>query len=109
MRDSGRRKEGEVICTVGIWTVKEGREDEFARRWQESADRTALEVPGTRFKLLRDRDHGRRFVSLGEGWHDAEQVRLQRESPAFQDSMASIWRVLEGGEMFAYDLVLEIS
>jgi quinol monooxygenase YgiN len=89
--------------------VKEGRADEFARRWQESTDGIALEVAGTRFKLLRSRDDPRHFISIGEGWHDAEQVRLLRESPGFQDSMASMWRVLDSGEMATYDLVFEIS
>jgi quinol monooxygenase YgiN len=98
-----------VLCTAGIWVVKEGREEEFARRWQESADSTALEVPGTTFKLFRDRENPRRFVSLGEGWHDAEQVEAVRESPGFQDSMASIWRVLDSGDMATLDLVAEIS
>jgi quinol monooxygenase YgiN len=89
--------------------VKEGREEEFARRWQESADGMVLEVPGTRFKLLRDRANPRRFVSLGEGWHDAEQVEAVRESPGFQDAMVSIWRVLESGDMSTLDLVAEVS
>ena len=36
---------------------REGRDarDEFARRWQESADRSALEFPDVKFMLLRDR------------------------------------------------------
>jgi heme-degrading monooxygenase HmoA len=98
-----------VLCTAGIWVVKEGREEEFERRWQESADSVALGVPGTTFKLFRDRDNARRFVSLGEGWHDTAQVDAVRESPEFQDSMASIWRVLESGDMSTLDLVAEIS
>jgi heme-degrading monooxygenase HmoA len=98
-----------VICTAGIWMVKEGREHEFARRWQESADSIALENPGVAFKLLRDRENPQRYVSLVEGWRTIEQVDAVRESPGFQDSMASIWRVLDSGEMSTLDLVAEIS
>jgi quinol monooxygenase YgiN len=98
-----------VHYTAGIWVVKEGREEEFARRWQESADRIALEVPGTTFKLMRDNANPQRFVSLGEGWHDVAQIDAVRESPAFQDTMTSIWRVLDSGEMSTLDLVAEIS
>jgi quinol monooxygenase YgiN len=102
-------EEETVLCTAGIWVVKEGREEEFQRRWQESADSIALEAPGTTFKLFRARENPQRFVSLGEGWHDAAQVDAVRESPGFQDSMTSIWRVLESGEMSTLDLVAEIS
>lgn len=89
--------------------VKEGREDEFARRWQESADRVALEVPGVVFKLLRDRENPQRYVSLGEGWRTVDQIDAVRESPAFQDSMSSIWRVLDSGDISTLDLVSEVS
>ncbi len=98
-----------MICTAGIWTVKEGREDEFARRWQESADSTALEVPGVVIKLFRDRENPQRYVSLGEGWRNVEQIEAVRESPSYQDSMSSIWRVLDSGDTSTLDLVSEIS
>jgi quinol monooxygenase YgiN len=98
-----------VICTTGIWTVKEGREEEFARRWQEGADRTAVENPGLTFKLFRDREHPRRYVSLDEGWRTTEQIDAVRESPGFQDSVASLWRLLDSGEVSILDLVAEIS
>jgi len=98
-----------VICTTGIWTVKDGRENEFARRWQASADSLALEFPNVRFRLLRDRDNRRRFVSFGEGWRNHEQVEAARSSPGYQDAMASIWRLLESGEISTLELVAEIS
>ena len=97
------------MYTSGVWVVKEGREDEFARRWQESADRTALEVPGVKFMLLRDRENPRRFVSLGEGWRTADQIEAARSSPDFQDAMASIWRMLDSGEITTLDLVASVS
>ncbi len=97
------------MYTSGVWVVKEGREDEFARRWQEGADRLALEVPGLKFVLLRDRENPRRFVSLGEGWRTPEQIESARETPEFQDSMASIWRMLDSGELATLDLVASIS
>jgi heme-degrading monooxygenase HmoA len=100
---------GAVLCTAGIWVVKKGREDEFARRWQESADSIALEVAGVTFKLLRDRENPQRYLSLDEGWRTPEQIETVRNSPGFQDSMATIWRVLESGEMSTLDLVAEIS
>jgi quinol monooxygenase YgiN len=98
-----------MICTSGIWVVKEGRGDEFARRWEESASSLALEFPDVTFRLLRDRDDPRRFVSLGEGWRNMEQVEAARSLPSFQDAMTSIWRLLESGDMSTLELAVEIS
>jgi heme-degrading monooxygenase HmoA len=98
-----------VICTCGVWDVKDGREDEFSQRWEASASSLALEFPGVTFRLLRDRENPRRFVSLGEGWRTIEQVEEARSLPAFQDAMASIWRVLEAGDSSTLDLAVEIS
>ena len=97
------------MYTSGVWVAKEGREDEFARRWQESADWLALDFPGVKFMLLRDQENPRRFVSLGEGWRNRAQIEAARETPEFQDTMASIWRVLDSGEMATLDLIASVS
>jgi heme-degrading monooxygenase HmoA len=98
-----------VICTTGIWLVKDGREDDFARRWEESAGHLGLEFPGVTFRLLRDRENPRRFVSLGEGWRNIEQVEAARDLPSFQDAMSSMWRMIDSGDLSTLDLVVEIS
>jgi quinol monooxygenase YgiN len=89
--------------------VKQGREGEFARRWQESADRLALDFPDVKFMLLRDRENPRRFISLGEGWRTLDDIEAARSSPDFQDAMAAVWRMLETGELATLDLVSEVS
>ena len=98
-----------MICTSGTWLVKTGREDEFARRWEESASNLSLEFPDVTFRLMRDRDNPRRFMSFGEGWRNLEQVEAARSLPSFQDAMASMWRLLESGEMAVLELAVEIS
>jgi quinol monooxygenase YgiN len=98
-----------MLCTSEIWVVKEGREDDFARRWQESADSVSLDFPDVTFRLLRDRENPRRFVSFGEGWRTPDQIETARSSPSFQDSMASIWRLLDSGEISTLDLVAQVS
>ena len=98
-----------MICTTGIWVVKEGREDEFVKRWEESAGNLSLEFPDVRFRLLRDREDPRRFVSLGEGWRNLEQVEAARSLPSFQDATAAIWRVLDSGDMSTLELAVEVS
>ncbi len=97
------------MYTSGVWTVKKGREDEFERRWQEAANGSSLEFPDVKFMLLRDREDPRRFVSLAEGWRNAEQIDAARSSPAYQDAMAAIWRVLDEGELSTLELVAEVS
>jgi hypothetical protein len=94
---------------VGIWTAKRGREEEFARRWEEGCDRLVLDYPDLRFRLLRDQTDLRRFVSLTEGWRTLEQIDEVRELPSYQDSMAALWRVLESGEQSTFELAVEIS
>ena len=97
------------MYTSGLWVVKNGREADFARRWQESADSTTLSVPDLKFMLLHDRENPRRFISLGEGWRNAEQIEAARSTPDFQDSMTSIWRLLETGDISTLDLVASVS
>ena len=97
------------MYTSGVWIAKEGREAEFARRWQESADSLALNVPDLKFMLLRDRENPRRFISLGEGWRNSEQIEAAQSTPEFQDAMTSIWRVLETGDISTLDLVASVS
>ena len=98
-----------MLCTFGLWVVKEGRQAEFSRRWEESAGKLSLEFPGVTFRLLRDRENPQRYVSLGEGWRNIEQVEAARSLPSFQDAMSSIWRVLDSGDLSTLDLVVEIS
>jgi heme-degrading monooxygenase HmoA len=97
------------VYTSGVWVVKKGREDEFAKRWQESADRLALDFPGVKFMLFRDRENAQRFISLGEGWRNLDQIEAARETPEYQDAMAAVWRVLDSGEVGTLDLVASVS
>jgi quinol monooxygenase YgiN len=97
------------MYTTGTWLVKEGREDEFARRWQASADGLSLAYAGVKFMLFRDATDPRRFVSLGEGWRNAEQIESARTSVAFQETMAAVEELLESGVMSTLDLVAEVS
>jgi heme-degrading monooxygenase HmoA len=103
------RRRGGAVYTSGTWIVKEGHEDEFARGWQRSVDRLALEFPGITFRLLRDADNPRRFVSVGGAWRNAEQIAAARNLPSYQEAMADLETVLEKGEISTYELVAEIS
>jgi quinol monooxygenase YgiN len=97
------------MYTSGVWIVKKGREDDFARRWQESADSLSLEYPDVTFRLLRDHDNPQRFISLADGWRGAEQIEAAQSTPAYQDAMTSLWRLLESGKTSTLDLAAEVS
>ena len=97
------------MYTSGVWMVKEGHEDEFARTWQESVDKLSLEFPGITFRLMRNQENPRRFVSVGGPWRNAEQIAQARSLPSYQESMAEVERILESGEISTYELVVEVS
>ena len=97
------------MYTSGVWTVKEGHEDEFARRWQESVDKLALEFPEITFRLLRSTDDPRRFMSSGGAWRNAEQIEAAKNLPSFQQAMADMETILEAGEISTFELVAEVS
>ena len=98
-----------MITTCGVWIVKEGREADFRRSWEESSSALSLQFPGVTFQLLRDREDPRRYVSLGTGWRNLEQIDEARSLPTFQDALASIWRLIESGDISTLELAVEIS
>ena len=97
------------MYTSGIWNVKAGREDDFARTWQASVDRMSLELPGIVFRLLRDEDVPSRFVSVVGPWRTREQFETTRSSEGFQAMVASASELLDSYEISVYDLVVEVS
>jgi quinol monooxygenase YgiN len=97
------------MYTFGKWTAKEGREEEFARRWQESVDKLVLEFPDITFRLLRSTEDPRRFLSTGGPWKNAEQIEAARNLPSFQQAMSDIQALLEEGGISTYELVAEVS
>jgi heme-degrading monooxygenase HmoA len=97
------------MYTSGVWLVKAGREDEFARLWQASADNLSLEFPDITFRLLRSTEEPRRFVSVGGPWRGAEQIAAARDLPSFQAAMKGVEKILESGSLETYELVAEVS
>jgi quinol monooxygenase YgiN len=97
------------MYTSGVWNAKAGREDEFARAWQATVDRTSLENPGVAFRLLRDVDTPGRFVSVVGPWRNREQFESVRASEAFRESVNAMADVLDSYEISAYELVVEVS
>lgn len=84
-----------LLYTLGEWTAKRGRADEFIAAWHEFAEWTTANVPGSTWaKLLRDRDEPHRFVSFGP-WRDEDAVAVWRQHPGFQERVAKIQELVE--------------
>lgn len=109
MRQTVPSTEEEAVVTSAVWNVKEGHEDEFKRRWQESVDAASLELPGIVFRLFRDVQSPRRFTSNAGPWRSVEQITEMRNSHEFQASMASIAEHLDSYEISTWELVAEVS
>ena len=97
-----------MLYTMGEWFVKRGREDEFVRAWHELAEWTASEfAPGATAVLVRDREHGSRFVSFGP-WDSDEQVASWRESAGFTSRVGRIRELLDRFEPRTLDPVASV-
>ena len=72
------------IYTLGIWTVKEGREQAFIAEWEAFAKWTAKNQPGSQDAyLVKDLNNPRQFVSFGP-WDNAEAIAAWRERAEFK-------------------------
>lgn len=73
-----------IPYTVGLWTVKPGKENAFIAEWRTFAKWTAKNQPGAKTGyLLQDPKSPEKFISFGP-WESEEAVRRWRESPEFK-------------------------
>jgi heme-degrading monooxygenase HmoA len=95
------------VYTLGIWTVKPGREDEFVAAWREMATGTKADFPEATAVLLRDREQPNRFISAGP-WESLDRIRDWRSSAAFGDGVARMRELLEDFEPHTMDPVVTV-
>ncbi len=77
-----------TIYTLGIWTVRPGKESEFIRAWQDFAQWTKDHQDGAKDAVLvRDVMDSRRFMSFGP-WRDARAAEAWRKTPEFRNAFA---------------------
>jgi quinol monooxygenase YgiN len=70
--------------TVGIWTVKPGKEAEFIQAWREFAEWTSKQGLGVGTgRLVQDTENPRRFISFGP-WPSVEVIEQWRAMPEFK-------------------------
>jgi hypothetical protein len=89
------------IWTHGVWTVIQGREDEFVEAWRTMARDAVDELhPREKPYLLRDRERPNVFRSFGY-WEDAQQVEAFRG--LIRPHLERIRELTERIEIFALD------
>lgn len=73
------------LYTVGIWSVKEGKEKEFINAWTSFAKWTTKNVLGAGTgHLLQDETDAAKFISYGP-WKDKDSITRWRESKEFSE------------------------
>ena len=80
--------------TCGIWTVRDGSEEEFVTRWTALVN-SARALPGAEsFRLIQDRQDPHRFISFAawDEWTSADQWRA---TEAFMDAMRACRELCE--------------
>jgi heme-degrading monooxygenase HmoA len=95
------------VYTLGIWTVKPGREETFVEAWKELADDTKADFPDETATLLRDRDQPNRFISFGP-WESLEQIERWRSSDTFTHGVGKLRELLEDFAPHTMDLAVAI-
>ena len=96
------------VYTLGIWTVKDGREAEFVKAWEDLADRTKSDFPDGTATLLRDRDQPNLFISFGP-WESPEQIEQWRSSDTFKHGVGTLRPMLDDFEAHTMDIAAELA
>jgi heme-degrading monooxygenase HmoA len=97
-----------TVYTMGIWTVKPDREDEFVAAWDALEQWTLERGFDTHGTLVRDRSAPHRFISFGP-WRSAEEADRWKANPGFQERFARISDMIERFDEGIYDVVMRVS
>ena len=95
------------VYTVGVWTVKPGREEEFIEAWRAFAEQTTERFSVGSAALLRDRDEPSRFISAGP-WPSLDVIEAWRESEFFRDSIGRLRELVDDVQPRTMDPVATI-
>jgi heme-degrading monooxygenase HmoA len=96
-----------TVYTIGVWSVRPGREEEFVREWDELAQWTVESGHDSHLTLVRDHDDPHRYVSLGP-WPSAELAGRWQESEGFRERFARLEQLVESFEPQLLDVVMRV-
>jgi heme-degrading monooxygenase HmoA len=73
-----------TVYTLGIWTVKPGKEAAFIKVWDDFALWTSMNQQGAQNAVLvQDAENPQKFISFGP-WQDKETAIQWRNTPEFK-------------------------
>lgn len=86
---------GEFIYAVEIWSVKQGKEEEFLQIWTNLANWTkANEMCSISVILLQDLEQKNLFMSFGP-WKTSACVQAWRQQPEFKAAFMKLKEVCD--------------
>ncbi|BBL64572.1 antibiotic biosynthesis monooxygenase family protein [Methanosarcina mazei] len=81
---------GELAYFAGIWSVKQGKEEEFLKNWTDLANWTkANEKCSIGIVLLQDLEQKNSFMSFGP-WKTPACVQAWQQEPEFKAILAKL-------------------
>jgi hypothetical protein len=101
---------------VGLWTVKEGHQDDFVQAWMELGARLRENYPERRATLVHDRDHPSLFIGFGpnesvdalEGRRESMATCVQKPDNMLSEYTQRLFGLLENLDLHTLDYVGEI-
>ena len=97
------------IYSMGVWQIKQGKENEFISEWREFAKWTVGQQDGASDgRLLRDITKNGRFASFGS-WKSEEHSGKWRESPVFKKFMAKAKELCEEARIGTFEVVAHVT
>lgn len=93
-KEQGMNKVSEIY-TLGIWTAKKGKENNFKTAWESFAKWTRKNQAGAGTAcLLQDPEKPQQFISYGP-WESAEAIKSWRECPEFKTFLSQARELCE--------------
>lgn len=74
----------EVVYSVGVWTVKTGKEEIFLKAWMDFANWTKSNQKGSRNVItIQDMEQKNKFMPISP-WDNLESTQAWRQTPEFR-------------------------
>jgi len=92
----------------GVWQVKDGKDEEFVKRWTEFLQWSRENFPAmVGAKLLRDRNTAGHYVSFSE-WTDPASRDAWKQAPDFKTRITACVELCEKMHGADYDLAATV-
>jgi heme-degrading monooxygenase HmoA len=94
--------------TSGAWTVKEGEEEQFVAAWTDFVAWASGQPGSGTFRLVRDLDNRRFFVSFAP-WESFDAQNAWKHMPDFPERLGRVRAHVDEFQPSTYELVAVIA